>query len=271
MDRVNVLFSFADGLCYGCLSPNHKLEIGMTEDLFGGAASQRRKTAPPKTKAPAGRAGAPSEAEYNAASIEVLEGLEPVRRRPGMYIGGTDTHAMHHLFAEVIDNAMDEAVAGHATFIEVSIEEGGWLSVTDNGRGMPVDPHPKFPGKSALEIIMTKLHAGGKFDSGAYETSGGLHGVGVSVVNALSARTEVEVARGQTLYRQVFERGQPVTKLEMVGKAPNRRGTKVRFRPDEQIFGADAKFDPARLFKMTRSKAYLFGGVEIRWRCAPLC
>ncbi len=241
----------------------------MTDDLFGGAAPQRRKTVPPKTRAPAGRTGALSETEYTAASIEVLEGLEPVRRRPGMYIGGTDTHAMHHLFAEVIDNAMDEAVAGFATFIEVSLDDNGWLSVTDNGRGMPVDPHPKFPGKSALEIIMTKLHAGGKFDSGAYETSGGLHGVGVSVVNALSERTEVEVARGQTLYRQIFERGHPVTKLEVVGKAPNRRGTKVRFRPDEQIFGANAKFDPSRLFKMTRSKAYLFGGVEIRWRCAP--
>jgi topoisomerase IV subunit B len=241
----------------------------MTDDLFGGATALRRKPVPPKSKTPA-RAGTPSEAEYTAASIEVLEGLEPVRRRPGMYIGGTDANAMHHLFAEVIDNAMDEAVAGHATFIEVSLEEGGWLSVTDNGRGMPVDPHPKFPGKSALEIIMTKLHAGGKFDSGAYQTSGGLHGVGVSVVNALSSRTEVEVARGQTLYRQAFERGHPVTKLEIVGKAPNRRGTKVRFLPDEQIFGPSAKFDPARLFKMTRSKAYLFGGVEIRWRCAAV-
>jgi topoisomerase-4 subunit B len=232
----------------------------MTDDLFG-ADEPRRKPKPPLAK-PMG------EGEYNAASIEVLEGLEPVRRRPGMYIGGTDANAMHHLFAEVIDNAMDEAVAGHAKTIEVALEEGNWLSVTDNGRGMPVDPHPKFKDKSALEVIMTVLHAGGKFDSGAYETSGGLHGVGVSVVNALSARTEVEVARGQTLYRQVFERGKPVTKLEVVGRAPNRRGTKVRFQPDSQIFGANAKFDPARLFKMTRSKAYLFGGVEIRWRCA---
>ena len=237
-------------------------------DLFGAAAPQRGKSAPVKGKSPA-RAGTPGEADYNAASIEVLEGLEPVRRRPGMYVGGTDSNALHHLFAEVIDNSMDEAVAGHATFIEVSLEEGGYLSVVDNGRGMPVDPHPKFPKKSALEVIMTMLHAGGKFDSGAYETSGGLHGVGVSVVNALSERLEVEVARGQTLYRQTFERGKPTTPLTIVGKTPNRRGTKVRFLPDPQIFGAQARFDPARVFKMARSKAYLFGGVEIRWRCAP--
>ena len=234
----------------------------MNDDLFG-ADEPRRK---PK---PTGKAAAPpGEAEYNAASIEVLEGLEPVRRRPGMYIGGTDANAMHHLFAEVIDNAMDEAVAGHAKTIEVALEDGNWVTVIDNGRGMPVDPHPKFKNKSALEVIMTVLHAGGKFDSGAYETSGGLHGVGVSVVNALSARTEVEVARGQTLYRQCFERGLPVSKLEVVGRASNRRGTRVRFRPDPEIFGPNAKFDPARLFRMTRSKAYLFGGVEIRWRCA---
>ena len=241
----------------------------MTDDLFGGAGAPRRKSSPPVKGRPGALRHPLGEAKYNAASIEVLEGLEPVRRRPGMYIGGADSNGMHHLFAEVIDNAMDEAVAGHATYIEVSLEDDDWLSVADNGRGMPVDPHPKFPGKSALEIIMTKLHAGGKFDSGAYETSGGLHGVGVSVVNALSSRTEVEVVRAQTLYRQVFERGEPVTKLEVVGKAPNRRGTKVRFLPDPQIFGAGAKFDPARVFKMTRAKAYLFGGVEIRWRCAP--
>ncbi len=215
------------------------------------------------------RNGTPDEANYTAASIEVLEGLEPVRRRPGMYVGGTDSNALHHLFAEVIDNSMDEAVAGHATFIEVSLEESGYLSVVDNGRGMPVDPHPKFPKKSALEVIMTMLHAGGKFDSGAYETSGGLHGVGVSVVNALSEKLEVEVARGQTLYRQTFERGKPTSGLTIVGKTLNRRGTKVRFLPDPQIFGAQARFDPARVFKMARSKAYLFGGVEIRWRCAP--
>ncbi len=233
-------------------------------DLFG--AAPRGKPQPVKGK-PA-RSGTPGEADYNASSIEVLEGLEPVRRRPGMYIGGTDANALHHLFAEVIDNSMDEAVAGHATFIEVALEDGGWLGVLDNGRGMPVDPHPKFPKKSALEVIMTMLHAGGKFDSGAYETSGGLHGVGVSVVNALSEALEVEVARGQTLYRQTFERGQPTSPLTVVGKAPNRRGTKVRFRPDPLIFGEDARFDPARVFKMARSKAYLFGGVEIRWRCA---
>ena len=235
-------------------------------DLFGAQPPQRGKPVPAKTR-PA-RSGTPGEADYNAASIEVLEGLEPVRRRPGMYIGGTDVNALHHLFAEVIDNSMDEAVAGHATFIEVALEDGGWLSVLDNGRGMPVDPHPKFPKKSALEVIMTMLHAGGKFDSGAYETSGGLHGVGVSVVNALSETLEVEVARGQTLYRQTFERGQPTSALTVVGKAPNRRGTKVRFRPDRLIFGGDARFDPARVFKMARSKAYLFGGVEICWRCA---
>jgi topoisomerase IV subunit B len=237
-------------------------------DLFGAAAPRRGKPTPANGR-PGARNGAPDETNYTAASIEVLEGLEPVRRRPGMYVGGTDSNALHHLFAEVIDNSMDEAVAGHATFIEVSLEESGYLSVVDNGRGMPIDPHPKFPKKSALEVIMTMLHAGGKFDSGAYETSGGLHGVGVSVVNALSEKLEVEVARGQTLYRQTFERGKPTSALTIVGKTPNRRGTKVRFLPDPQIFGAHARFDPARVFKMARSKAYLFGGVEIRWRCAP--
>lgn len=245
-------------------------------DLFGGqggspsrrtAAASARNAAVKVSKAPQG--GTPGEAGYDASAIEVLEGLEPVRRRPGMYIGGTDEKALHHLFAEVIDNAMDEAVAGHATFIEVELEEGDWLSVTDNGRGIPVDPHPKFPKKSALEVIMTTLHAGGKFDSKVYETSGGLHGVGVSVVNALAETLEVEVARSQTLYRQVFSRGLPKTKLETVGRVLNRRGTKVRFKPDAQIFGKEAHFQPRRLFKMARSKAYLFGGVEIRWRCAP--
>ncbi|MDQ4136991.1 MAG: DNA topoisomerase IV subunit B [Pseudomonadota bacterium] len=248
----------------------------MTDDLFGGAggaAAKRAAAASARTAAVKvareAPQGTPGESGYDASAIEVLEGLEPVRRRPGMYIGGTDEKALHHLFAEVIDNAMDEAVAGHATFIEVELEEGDWLSVTDNGRGIPVDPHPKFPKKSALEVIMTTLHAGGKFDSKVYETSGGLHGVGVSVVNALSETLEVEVARGQQLYRQVFARGAPKTKLETVGRVLNRRGTKVRFKPDHQIFGKDARFQPRRLFKMARSKAYLFGGVEIRWKCAP--
>ena len=207
--------------------------------------------------------------DYTAANIEVLEGLEPVRRRPGMYIGGTDEKALHHLFAEVIDNAMDEAVAGHATWIEVHFDEDGYLSVADNGRGIPIDPHPKFKTKSALEVIMTTLHAGGKFDAKAYQTSGGLHGVGVSVVNALSEELEVEVARGQKLYRMAFSRGKPKTKLEKLGSVRNRRGTTVRFKPDEKIFGKGVHFKPARLFTMARSKAYLFGGVEIRWSCAP--
>lgn len=247
------------------------------DDLFGGSgAASAKRAVPASARAAAAKVsrsappqGTPGESGYDASAIEVLEGLEPVRRRPGMYIGGTDEKALHHLFAEVIDNSMDEAVAGHATFIEVEFEEGGWLSVMDNGRGIPVDPHPKSPKKSALEVIMTTLHAGGKFDSKVYETSGGLHGVGVSVVNALSETLEVEVARGQTLYRQIFARGIPKTKLETVGRVLNRRGTKVRFKPDHQIFGKDAHFQPRRLFKMARSKAYLFGGVEIRWKCAP--
>jgi topoisomerase-4 subunit B len=208
--------------------------------------------------------------DYSAAHIEVLEGLEPVRRRPGMYIGGTDEKALHHLFAEVIDNSMDEAVAGHATYIDVELMADGSLSVTDNGRGIPVDPHPKFKDKSALEVIMTTLHAGGKFDSKVYETSGGLHGVGVSVVNALSDNLEVEVARGRQLYRQRFSRGIPLGGLEKLGDVQNRRGTKVRFHPDPEIFGRNAHFEPARIYRMARSKAYLFGGVEIRWSCDPL-
>ena len=189
--------------------------------------------------------------------------------RPGMYIGGTDEKAMHHLFAEVIDNSMDEAVAGHANFIEVYLNKDGYLSVTDNGRGMPVENHPQVPGVSTLEVIMTKLHAGGKFDGKAYETSGGLHGVGVSVVNALSDFVEVEVARNRKLYRQTFSRGIPQTGLQELGDVHNRRGTKVTFRPDKQIFGDHARFDPGRIFRMARSKAYLFGGVEIRWGCDP--
>jgi topoisomerase-4 subunit B len=236
-----------------------------TGDLFAGLAEPRRAGT---RRAAAVSARSAGEAGYTAKHIEVLEGLEPVRRRPGMYIGGTDEKALHHLFAEVIDNAMDEALAGHADWIEVEMSADGFLTVTDNGRGIPVDPHPKFKNKSALEVIMCTLHAGGKFDSEVYETSGGLHGVGVSVANALSERMEVEVARGQRLYRMAFERGKPKTKLEDAGKAPNRRGTRVRFRPDPEIFGANVQFKPERVFKMTRSKAYLFGGVEIRWSCA---
>jgi topoisomerase-4 subunit B len=222
-------------------------------------------------KAPAPRAAlkkAVGDDSYSAADIEVLEGLEPVRRRPGMYIGATDEKGLHHHFAAVIDNSMDEAVAGHATWIEVEMEAGGFVSVTDNGRGMPVDPHPKFKTKSALEVIMTMLHSGGKFDSKAYETSGGLHGVGVSVVNALSEVLEVEVARGRRLYRQRFARGLPVDKVKDLGEVHNRRGTRVRFKPDPQIFKSGATFSPARLFAMSRAKAYLFAGVEIRWSAA---
>src|SRR6201991_3055581 len=232
-------------------------------DLFGASEPKGRQTAKASPRAGSAEDG------YTAADIEVLEGLEPVRRRPGMYIGGTDEKALHHLFAEVIDNSMDEALAGHATFIEVEIDADGFLTMTDNGRGIPVDPHPKFPKKSALEVIMCTLHSGGKFDSKVYETSGGLHGVGVSVVNALSSRLEVEVARSQKLYRMAFERGHPKGKLEDLGKINNRRGTLIRFKPDTDIFGAKAAFKPQRLFKMARSKAYLFGGVEIRWRCDP--
>src|ERR1700689_1245862 len=235
----------------------------ISNDLFADAEPKGRAALKVASRSSSAEAG------YTARDIEVLEGLEPVRRRPGMYIGGTDEKALHHLFAEVIDNSMDEALAGHATFIEVELGADGFLTVTDNGRGIPVDPHPKFPKKSALEVIMCTLHSGGKFDSKVYETSGGLHGVGVSVVNALWSRLEVEVARGQKLYRMAFERGHPKGKLEDLGKINNRRGTKIRFRPDTDIFGAKTAFKPQRLFKMARSKAYLFGGVEIRWHCDP--
>ena len=213
-------------------------------------------------------AGTPaSSGDYNASSIEVLEGLEPVRRRPGMYIGGTDDRALHHLAAEVIDNAMDEAVAGHATRIEVSLDVGNRLTVADNGRGIPVDEHPKFPGKSTLEVILSTLHSGGKFSGKAYATSGGLHGVGVSVVNALSSHTRVEVARDRQLYAQEFACGQTLGPIEKLGPTPNRRGTTVAFIPDTDIFG-DRQFSAKRLFRLARSKAYLFAGVEIRWKCA---
>jgi topoisomerase-4 subunit B len=242
---------------------NNPKKTAAVGDLFGGLDKSARAAAKTsRGKASAGDSG------YSAKHIEVLEGLEPVRRRPGMYIGGTDEKALHHLFAEVIDNAMDEALAGHASFIEVDMEADGFVSVTDNGRGIPVDPHPKFKNKSALEVIMCTLHAGGKFDSKVYETSGGLHGVGVSVANALSERMEVDVWREQQHHHMAFERGKPKGKLEKLGRVPNKRGTCVRFRPDPEIFGAKAQFKPERVFRMTRSKAYLFGGVTLRWSCA---
>lgn len=207
--------------------------------------------------------------DYSAKDIEVLEGLEPVRMRPGMYIGGTDERALHHLVMELIDNAMDEAVAGHASRIGVELDAQGWITVQDNGRGIPVDPHPKFPDKSALEVILTTLHSGGKFQGKAYKTSGGLHGVGLSVVNALSKNLEVEVIHNKHLMSQTYEQGNPTSKLEDKGPIHNRRGTLIRFCPDDEIFDKTAHFRPALLYRMVRSKAYLFRGVEIRWACAP--
>ncbi len=232
------------------------------ESLFGGELPAAPKKEIKQEYQPQGN-------DYSASSIEVLEGLEPVRKRPGMYIGGTDSRALHHLFAEVLDNSMDEAVAGHATRIEVSLEADGSLVVIDNGRGIPVDPHPKYTDKSALEVVLTVLHAGGKFSDKAYQTSGGLHGVGVSVVNALSDRLEVEVARDRKLYKMEFSRGIPLGKIQELGAVNNRRGTLTRFHPDPEIFGENLHFDPARIFNMARSKSYLFAGVEIRFKCAP--
>ena len=205
--------------------------------------------------------------KYDASSIEVLEGLEPVRRRPGMYIGGTDNASMHHLFSEVIDNAMDEAVANFASFIEVKVEKDNTISVYDNGRGIPIDPHPSFPNKSALEVIMTTLHAGGKFSNKVYQTSGGLHGVGISVVNALSEFVEVEVYRDKKTYHQTFSKGHPTSKLKEIKKKPNKKGTKISFKPDTEIFGTDNNFNYKKLYDFSKSKAYLFAGVEIRWFC----
>ncbi|WP_240233516.1 DNA topoisomerase IV subunit B [Devosia lacusdianchii] len=240
--------------------------MSQAEDLFGGGDQPERPR--PQPEAPKSAAKAASvPGSYSAADIEVLEGLEPVRRRPGMYIGGTDSNALHHLFAEVIDNSMDEAIAGHATRIEVHLGADGFITVSDNGRGIPVENHPKYPGRSTLEIVHTVLHAGGKFDSKAYETSGGLHGVGVSVVNALSDSLIVEVAREQQLHRLTFSRGKPLGEIEALGRVQNRRGTTTRFHPDPQIFGELAHFSAARLYRMTRAKAYLFAGVELRWSC----
>lgn len=207
---------------------------------------------------------------YDASQIEVLEGLEPVRKRPGMYIGGTDERALHHLVSEILDNSMDEAVAGHATRIEVKLDEGNRVTISDNGRGIPVDEHPKFPGKSALEVILTTLHSGGKFSGKAYNTSGGLHGVGMSVVNALSIEMDIEIAKNKELYKQSYSQGKKTTELENLGAVSNRRGTTITFVPDKEIFGDTAKFKPEILYKLARSKAYLFRGVEIRWSCPYL-
>ncbi len=249
------------------MSPPSKSSAAPQASLFDDAlnpapAAPLAETHEPRASAPAKGGG------YSAKDIEVLEGLEPVRKRPGMYIGGTDERALHHIFAEVLDNAMDEAVAGHAKVITVKLDADGQLTVVDDGRGIPVDPHPKHPGKSALEVIMTVLHSGGKFSGKAYETSGGLHGVGVSVVNALSERVEVTAWKDGFEWRQAFTRGKPIGSIEKLG--PTRKhGTAISFTPDPVIFGENAAFKPARLYRMARSKAYLFGGVEIRWSCDP--
>ena len=247
-------------------------------DLFGGKTKKTKAKSKAKAKTPtkakkskpkpaAATATAKKGDSYNASDIEVLEGLEPVRKRPGMYIGGTDEHAYHHLAAEIIDNSMDEAVAGHASVITIDMSENNELTISDNGRGIPVDPHPKFKNLSALEVIMTTLHSGGKFGGKAYATSGGLHGVGISVVNALSEYVRVEVARDKQQWVQEFSRGKAKTKLKNIGKSPNKRGTTVTFRPDPDIFGSRTHFRPHQLFRMARSKAYLFRGVKIRWTC----
>ena len=207
-------------------------------------------------------------ATYTADDIEVLEGLEPVRRRPGMYIGGTDETAMHHLVNEIFDNAMDEAVAGFASKIELEVKPDNIIIVRDNGRGIPIDPHPKFPSKSALEVILTMLHSGGKFGGKVYDTSGGLHGVGISVVNALSDYLEVEVIREKIIYRQTYSRGEPTSEIKKVGESARGRGTTVAFHPDAEIFG-NGKFRPEKLYKLAKSKGYLFRGVEILWKCSP--
>ena len=211
-----------------------------------------------------------SNKSYDASDIEVLEGLEPVRKRPGMYIGGTDRNGMHHLFAEVIDNSMDEAVAGFATFIEVNIDLNNKITVFDNGRGIPIDKHPKYPKKSALEVILTTLHAGGKFNNKIYQTSGGLHGVGISVVNALSESLEVEVYRDKSIYLQNYKKGIPNGNIEKLDQKTNKKGTKITFKPDEEIFDKNVKFNIEKLYNFCKSKAYLFAGIEIRWSCSEL-
>ncbi|MGE0566053.1 MAG: ATP-binding protein, partial [Pseudolabrys sp.] len=234
-------------------------------------SKQKSKAKPIKLKPPAKAAARPTrDAElptrkkagtYTAADIEVLEGLEPVRRRPGMYVGGTDERALHHLAAEVIDNAMDEVVAGHASRIEIHFAKDGTLTIADNGRGIPIDPHPRFKTKSALEVILTMLHSGGKFGGSAYKTSGGLHGVGISVVNALADKLVIEVARDGALWTQSYSRGKPITKLKKLGPISNRRGTTVTFTPDPEIFGKNAGFKAATLYRMAKAKAYLISNV----------
>ncbi|MDD9992584.1 MAG: ATP-binding protein, partial [Rhodospirillales bacterium] len=253
-------------------------------DLFAGldeSASAKKPKAPrkaarkaprapgrrPKAKASTAQPAPPANGDYTAHDIEILEGLEPVRRRPGMYVGGTDQRALHHLLAELIDNAMDEAIAGHASRIEIALHGDGSASVKDNGRGIPVDPHPKYENVSALQVILTTLHSGGKFGDKVYATSGGLHGVGLSVVNALSERLTVEVARDKRLWRQSYARGLPAGPLEDAGSVTNRRGTLVRFHPDPDIFGDGVRFGPRALYEMARTRAYLYRGVEIRWSC----
>lgn len=237
-------------------------------DLFSSKRASKASINPNNSKASSNKEEAltPNPQQYNAEDIEVLEGLEPVRRRPGMYIGGTDEVAYHHLAAEILDNSMDEAVGGFATFIDVKLETGDKLTIRDNGRGIPVDPHPKFKNKSALEVILTTLHAGGKFSNKVYATAGGLHGVGSSVVNALSSWMEVEIARDRKIWRQTYERGKPITSLQEIGPTQNRRGTQISFIPDTQIFG-NLHFSPKQLYRLCRAKAFLFRGVTIRWSC----
>jgi len=264
------------------MPPSEKIGEAMTGDLFTQTGAKKKPAKKTKAKTevkakagPATKAAKKSKAQpaqpkagtYSAKDIEILEGLEPVRRRPGMYIGGTDERALHHLAAEIVDNAMDEAVAGHASHISIHLSEDQHITVTDNGRGIPIDPHPKFKDKSALEVILTTLHSGGKFSGDVYETSGGLHGVGLSVVNALSDTLRVEVARDKKLWSQTYARGIPQTPLQQEGAVNNRRGTTIIFHADAKIFGAQLHFRPALLYRMVRSKAYLFRGVEIRWSC----
>jgi topoisomerase IV subunit B len=238
-------------------------------DLFGNASKNKDRGKEKNRTKPAAGNGSSATGGYTAKDIEVLEGLEPVRKRPGMYVGGTDERALHHLVAEVLDNAMDEAVAGHADRIEVELSVDGVCTIRDNGRGIPVDPHPKFKNKSALEVILTTLHSGGKFSDKVYATAGGLHGVGISVVNALSDDLVVEIARDKAIWQQSYSRGKPKGPVKKIGTASNRRGTSVSFHPDPEIFGKGAKLKAATIFRMARAKAFLFRGVELRWSCDP--